>query len=159
MSMRSELKTIIETQEAAEAAVTAAVVVERARDAAAYPDLNRHLWQVPDADLAAEARLARAHRLLITLHVTVAETGETTRMLVHTTGVPGYQSMDSISRIPDLAAAKIKSLLEDIGRARARLRAFRAALPENVAIDVDEALEAAENRANAAIQPAEQLMS
>lgn len=159
MSMRAEIKSIIEAQEAAEAAVTAALVVERARDAAAFPNLNKHLWQTPESDLAAEARLARAHRLLITLHVTVAETGETTRMMVHTNGVAGYQSMSSVARVPDLAAAKIKSLLEDIGRARARLRAFRAALPESVAIDVDEALEEAENRANAAIRPAEQLAS
>ena len=153
MTIKSEIDTII--HETGGASITAPLLVERARDAERFPKLNKHLWQMPEADLAAEARLMRAHRLLITIHVTVPEGGERTRMLVHTVGTPGYQTLASVVAAPDLAMAKIRQLTEDIGRARARLRAFRAAIPEAIAEDIDEALAEAEARAVAALTPVE----
>jgi hypothetical protein len=96
-----------------------------------------------------EARLTRAHRLLISIKVTT-EAGITTRMFVHTRGTDGYQSLKSVSNNPDLAATKLGELTADIGRARARLRAFRAAIPDDIGDEIDEALETAENKAAAA---------
>lgn len=151
MSMREELEMIINEAETAGLPVSARTLVERARDTTLYPALNKHLWQVDEADLAAEARLQRAHRLLITLHITIPETGESTRMLVHTRGTPGYQPIESLARIPDLALAKVQQLTEDIGRARARLRAFRAYLPEELFDSLDEPLATAEARAQSAL--------
>lgn len=150
MSLRSDVARLIERRNADGEPVTASFVVESARDAAAYPDLNRHLWQVPEADLAAEARIQRAHRLLVTMTVTVAETGDTTRMMVHTPGSPGYQSIESVAKMPDVAAARLRQLSEDIGRARARLRAFRAAISADVAAEVDDLLKAAEDKTSGA---------
>lgn len=153
MSMREEIQTIITEAEDAGMPITASAVVEKARDADQFPSLNKHLWQVPEADLASEARLHRAHRLLITMHVTIPETGEKTRMLVHTNGVPGYQPISAVARVPDLALAKLRQLTEDIARARGRLRNFKASLPDDIATEIDEALEAAETRVNAALAP------
>lgn len=153
MSARDELQRIIEEAETKGSSITAPFVVEKAKDAEKYPALNKHLWQVPEADLAAEARLSRAHRLLITMRVTVADTGETTRMLVHTAGTPGYQPIGTVTKTPDLAMAKMRQLAEDIARARGRLRAFKAALPDDIATEIDEALEQAETRTNEALRP------
>lgn len=155
MSIREELDLIVRDAEDKNIPVTAASVVERAKDAEAFPSLNKHLWQVPEADLANEARLTRAHRLLITLKVTIPDTGETTRMLVHTRGTPGYMPVTSVTRVPDLAAAKLRQLMDDIARARGRLRAFKAAIPDTVADEIDQALEQAETRTNAALAPVE----
>lgn len=151
MSVRDEINTIINETNNPDAVVTAAMIVERARDVEKFPSLNKHLWQVPEADLAAEARLTRAHRLLITMKVTVAETGEATRMLVHTPGTPGYRTMESVSRTPDLAVMKLRQLLDDVARARNRARVFKAALSESVGAEIEEALETAERRVQRAI--------
>lgn len=153
MSMRSELDTLTSEISATGSTVSAAGIVEAAKNAERFPALNKHLWQVSDATLATEARLQRAHRLLITMRVTVAETGETTRMLVHTPGTSGYQPINNVVSIPDVALMKVRQLVEDIGRARARLRAFRAALPEEVVNEIDEALATAETKAGTAISP------
>lgn len=149
MSARIEIKQMMDEAEAAGTPLTAPQVVEAAKDAARWPNLNRHLWQVPEADLAMEARLARAHRLLITILVTTSE-GITTRMFLHTEGVPGYQSLGVVAGNKDLAATKLLELTQDISRARARLRAFRSALPDDIGSEIDEALEAAEAKAAAA---------
>lgn len=153
MSMREEIETIIRDAEATDSVVTATAVVEKARDAEKYPALNKHLWQVDEALLAQEARISRAHRLLITMRIVIPETGETTRMLVHTPGTDGYRPINSVTKVPDLAMAKMRQLAEDISRARGRLRAFRAALPDELATEIDEALEQAEQRTNAALAP------
>lgn len=153
MSMREEIQSIITEAEDSGLSITAAAVVEKAKDAEQFPALNKHLWQVPEADLAQEARLTRAHRLLITMHVTIPETGERTRMLVHTSGVPGYQPISAVARVPDLALAKMRQLADDIARARGRLRAFKAALPDDIATEIDEALQEAETRTNRALEP------
>lgn len=149
-SRTDELRTLIEETEASGGSVTAELIVERAKNAERWPQLNAHFWQVPESDLAHEARIARAHRLLITLTVTVRESGEVTRMMIHTPGERGYQSLPAISRKPDLARVKLQQLIEDISRARARLRAFRAAIPDDVADEIDTALEVAETTANRA---------
>lgn len=141
MSMRKEMQLIVEERAATGATITAEYVLSKAKDAETYPKLNEHLWQVPDADLVAEARIARAQRILVTMRITIAETGEVTRMLVHTPGTPGYHAMSNVVRIPDVARAKMQQLAEDIARARARLRAFRAALPEEFSSEVDAQLE------------------
>lgn len=146
MSIRSEMQLIVEERAATGATITAEYVLEQARDAAKFPKLNEHLWQVRDEELIAEARIARVHRILLTMRVTVAETGDVTRLLVHTPGIPGYHAMQNVVRIPDIARARMQQLSEDIARARARLRAFRAALPEELSSEVDAHLEAASAR-------------
>lgn len=155
MSIREEVEKLVE---AAEGNITAEHVVEQAKDKETFPALHKHLWEVSEADLAAEARISRAHRLLITVRVVTGE-GETTRMLVHTRGVPGYRPLSSIVTNPDLAASKLTQLTEDIARARGRLRAFRAAIHEDIADAIDEALETAEAKAKEAVaertEPAE----
>jgi hypothetical protein len=128
--------------------VTAEVVVERARDVQQFPALHAHLWAVAEADLAQEARVGRAHRLLITLKVTIPETGESTRMMVHAQGMQGYQSLSSFTQKPDLMRVKLKQLADDISRARSRLAGFRSAIPDDVADEIDAALATAEERAS-----------
>lgn len=146
MSIRSEMQLIVEERAATGATITAEYILEQARDATKYPKLNEHLWQAPEEDLIAEARIARVHRILLTMKVTVAETGDVTRLLVHTPGTPGYHAMQNVINIPDIARAKIQQLSEDIARARARLRSFRAALPGDLSSVVDAHLEAASAR-------------
>lgn len=145
MSRTDELRSLVSEIEAEGLAVTAPLIVERSRDAQKWPELNRHFWGVAEAELAHEARLARAHRLLIMLHVTIAETGATTRLMVHTRGDDGYQSFERVAAQPDVVRLKLRQLGEDIGRARARLAGFRRSLPDDVAADIDDALRHAES--------------
>ena len=144
MSIRSEIDVLIAESDGDP--VTAEHVVDQARDAARFPALNEHLWRVSEATLAREARLARAHKLLIRIHVTSSE-GTVTRLLMHTRDTKGYRRADLIAATPDLASIKLKQLAADIGRARERLRAFRSILPDDVADDIDAALRQAVERA------------
>ncbi len=149
MSARAEIKLMMETATAAGKTLTAPEVVAAAKDAAQWPALNQHLWQVAEADLAAEARLARAHRLLIAIVVTTGD-GVTTRANLHVDGAPGYVALSTVLSTPNLAMSKLQELTADINRARGRLRAFRAALPDDLADEIDAALQQAEDRATAA---------
>lgn len=150
MSMRDEIRTIADDYEKQGRNVTAEIVVEAANDAAKYPHLNEHLWQVPEADLVTEARIARAHRLLISIRV-VSEEGATTRLLVHTPGTAGYRPITSIVGDVDLASIKLRQLTDDIARSRGRLRDFKAFVPSDIADAIDAALETAEQTASRAI--------
>lgn len=145
MSTRSEIDILV--REAGSAPLTAEHVVEKARDAEKFPALNEHLWRVPEAELAAEARLARAHKLLIRIRV-VSDEGTVTRMLMHTRGTKGYRPVDQITSNIDLASVKLKQLTADISRARQRLSAFRSFLPMDVADDIDASLKRAEESAS-----------
>ena len=149
MSARAEVQQLMEESERTGASLTAPKVVEAAKDKDRFPRLHEYLWEVEEADLAQEARLARAHRLMISVVITT-EAGVSTRLFVHTNGSEGYRSLDTVVNSKDLAAIKLQELTQDIGRARARLRAFRAALPDPVADEIDEALRAAEQRASEA---------
>jgi len=151
MSARLEIKRMMDESEAAGTSLTAPVVVEKAKNAEVWPALHKHLWSVPEADLASEARLARAHRLMISIEVTTEE-GILTRMLLHTEGTPGYQSLDTIKGNKNLAALKLQELTQDISRSRAKLRAFKAALPSDLVDEIDEFLARAENKASAATE-------
>lgn len=144
MSRREEIESII--KDVGEDGITAETIVEKARNARKYPSLNEHLWAVSEEDLAMEARVMRAHKLMYTISVTTGA-GERTRLLVHTRGVSGYQTLEKVVSTPDLAAAKLQQLAQDIARARARLRGFRSALPDAVADEVDELLARAEAKA------------
>lgn len=144
MTLQNEMRLLVEEIEKEGEAVAASLVVDRAKDSAKWPLLHKHFWEISEADLAQEAREARAHRLLIMLRVTIAETGGTTRLMVHTRGQPGYASLPSVVSRPDLVALKLQQLREDIARARARLTAFRSALPDELADEIDAALAHAE---------------
>jgi len=148
--MRDEIRTLADDYEKQGRSVTAEIVVEAAKDAAKYPRLNEHLWQVAEADLANEARITRAHRLLISITI-VSEEGATTRLLVHTPGTAGYRPLTSVVSSPDLASIKLRQLTDDIARSRGRLRDFKAFVPSDVADEIDAALEEAEQKANRAI--------
>ena len=150
MSKRDEINKLMQQCEADGKSLTATMIVEAAKNETEYPALNKHLWQPSEALLAQEARITRAHRLLIQLNVTTGD-GITTRMFVHTRGVPGYQALNSVVNRPDLALAKLRELTASIASARGRLRSFRAALPEPISDEIDEALERAEAKAQAAI--------
>lgn len=143
MSTRSEIDKLIA---AARGALTAEAVVEAAKNAAKFPELHKHLWQVPEDELAQEARVQRAHKLLIRIRI-VSEAGTTTRLLMHTPGVRGYQPTSTIVSIPDLANLKLQQLQADISRARERLRAFRSFIPDAISDEIDTALERAETAA------------
>ncbi len=149
MSARIEIKQMMDEAQIAKAPLTAPQVVEAARDQQRWPALHKHLWQVPEPELAAEARLARAHRLIITVFTTT-EGGVSTRLFVHTSGTPGYQPLQTVTGSRDLANLKLLQLTQDISRARARLRAFRAALPDSIGTEIYEALERAEAKATEA---------
>lgn len=152
MSKRDEIRQLTEAATATGEALTAEKVVEAARNEQTYPFLHAHLWGISEAELAGEARISRAHRLIISLHVTVGD-GVTTRLLVHTRGVAGYHPYPAVAATPNLASMKLAQLTEDIARARGRLRSFRAVLPEEVSAEIDEALAQAEAKAAAAVMP------
>lgn len=143
MSMRDEIKIITDLNEKSNTATTAEMVVEAAKNKLAYPLLHGHLWEVSETELATEARVGRAHRLLISIRI-VTDDGDNTRMLVHTRGMSGYRSAEYVSTNADLSLIKLNQLSDDIGRARARLREFKAILPVDVSARIDASLEAAQ---------------
>lgn len=151
--MRDEIRSITAEYEADNKAVTAEAVVEAAKDADKYPALHEHLWKVSADVLVTEARVARAHRLLISVRI-VTEEGDSVRLLTHTPGIAGYRSTTHVAAQFDLAALKLRQLAEDISRSRARLREFKALVPGDVSNEIDSALEDAERRATAAIERA-----
>ena len=150
MSKRDEINKLMDDCTTKGINLTGPYMVEAAQNAETYPALHEYLWAPSDAVLAAEARLTRAHRLLLAINVTLGD-GVTTRHFMHVRGSTGYQPYSSVVRNPDLAALKLQQLTEDIARARGRLRAFREVLPEDVSTEIDAALEAAETRATEAI--------
>lgn len=149
MTIRDEIKAINAEAEAANEALSAERVVAAARNAERFPALNEHLWQVPESELATEARIQRAHKLIIRLTVTT-EGGNNVRSFLHTRNEKGYRSVDAVAASVNLATIKLRELTADIGRARQRLNAFRAALPDRVADEIDEALAQATARIEAA---------
>lgn len=134
------------------ASLTAPAIVEAAKDQKAWPSLYKHLWEVPETDLAMEARLARAHRLMISVTITTEE-GVRTRLFLHTNQYDGYRPLDAVLSNKNLAGVKFAELTADISRARARLRSFRAMLPTDLAADIDADLERAENKAKQQTAP------
>lgn len=149
MSAHDEIKQIME--ETKKGPLTAKRVVEKAKNAKKFPALHKHIWEVPEGELLMEARINRAHRLMIRLSVTTGVEGETTRLLVHTRGIPGYQPLNFVTNNPDLATSKLQQLTADIARARGRLRAFKAAIPDSVSDEIDDLLARAEAKSASAI--------
>jgi hypothetical protein len=149
MTIRDEINTINKEAEAASETMTAERVVESARNAERFPLLNEHLWKVPETELAAEARIARAHKLIIRLTVTTDD-GNNVRSFLHTRSEKGYRPLGTVAGSVNLASIKLQELTADIGRARQRLNAFRSVLPETVADEIDEALAQATARIEAA---------
>lgn len=146
MSASIEIRQLMEMTDASGQALTALAVVEASKDKDKWPNLHKHLWEASEPELAMEARLSRVHRLLIQLRVTTEE-GVSTRLAVHTSGYAGYRPLESVLTNRNFAASKLLELTQDIARARARLRAFRAVIPADVAEDIDEALQRAERMA------------
>lgn len=144
-TLREEIDIIVE--EANGKSVKAEAVVEAAKNKERFPSLHKHLWEIAEADLAAEARLQRAHKLLINIRVVTGD-GHVTRMMVHTQSVEGYLPLQTIIANRDLAAEKLKQFADDIGRSRARLRGFRSALNDELVDELDAALEQAQVKAN-----------
>lgn len=149
MNMRDEIKKLTEEFEASNKAITAETVVEAAKNVDLYPALYEHLWAVSESTLATEARVARAHRLLISVRVVTSE-GDNVRLLTHMPGVPGYLPSARVVVSIDLASVKLRQLTDDVARSRARLREFRSLVPSAVADEIDAALERAEQRASEA---------
>lgn len=149
MSAREEIQRIMDDTK--KGPLTAEAVVERAKNAKKFPALHKHIWEVPEGELLMEARINRAHRLMIRLCVTTGAEGETTRLFVHTRGVPGYQPLAFVTNNPDLATSKLQQLTADISRARGRLRAFKAAIPDAVSDEIDDLLARAEAKSASAI--------
>ncbi len=147
MTLRNELKRASEQFEARNQALTADALVQLARDQAVeFPTLHAHFWEVAESALAHEARLARAHRLIISIRVIIGDATET-RMLVHTPGTAGYRPIEDVVRTYDLAALRLRELQADISRARSRLREFQSLLPDAVALQIEENLASAERAA------------
>lgn len=147
MTLRNELKRASEQFEARNQPLTADALVKLAQDRAEeFPTLHSHFWGVSETVLAHEARLARAHRLIISIRVIVGEATET-RMLVHTPGTPGYRPIENVVKTFDLAALRLRELQADIARARARLKEFQSLIPDEVALQIEDGLAAAERAA------------
>lgn len=143
MNMREEIRTLTADYETKNKAVTAEAVVEAAKDAEQYPALHDHLWAVSTETLATEARVARAHRLLISIRI-VTEEGDSVRLLTHVPGMVGYQPSSRVAANIDMASLKLAQLTADIARSRARLREFKALLPTMIAEEIDDSLARAE---------------
>lgn len=143
MTIRSELEQLSKKAERKDAPLTAQAVVEAAKNARQYPELHHELWAPDVEELAAEARLQRAHRLIISIRITSIE-GPTVRMLVHTSAEPGYRPHDTVVSSLDLASVKLRQLAANITRARRQLAAFRSMLPDDIAIELEDLLVRAE---------------
>lgn len=155
MSRKSEIDQLSLEAEMADVPLTAERVVEAAQDAVLFPELHAFLWKPTEADLASEARIQRAHRLLIQIRI-VTDEGVTTRMLMHTNEELGYRPTSSVVTINNLRIAKMRELALDVSRARGRLAAFRSMIPPVIADEIDAALveaEAAVIRATTAAGP------
>lgn len=143
MTTRAELEKLSDEAEAAGRSLTAEAVVEAAKDAKAFPELHTQLWAPSEAELAAEARLSRAHKMLISIRI-ITDEGSTSRMFVHTRSEPGYRPYEKVISSSDLAASKMRQLLQDIARARQRLASFKSLLDDTVAGELDDILARAE---------------
>lgn len=147
MTRRNEIDQLIAASKTG--VITAEEVVDAARNSKKFPELHKYLWEPSEAELAHEARLGRAHKLLISIRV-VTEDATTTRMLVHTNGTRGYQAVETVIATPSLASIKLKQLVADIGRARERLATFRSILPPETAEELDALLDRAQKVAEPA---------
>lgn len=148
-TLREEIDIIIGMSKSNGDSIKAEAVVEMAKNAEKFPALHKHLWEVPEEQLAAEARLQRAHKLLISIRVVTSD-GHVTRMMVHTNSIEGYRPLTDVIASRDLAAEKLKQFSDDIGRARTRLHAFRSALNEDLVSELDDLLAKAQTKAEAA---------
>lgn len=150
MSIRDEVRRIVESKSAG-SMLLADDLVREAKDAQAYPKLHEHLWGVSETVLAHEARISRAHRLLISVRI-VTEEGDNTRLLVHTPGIAGYQPAARVLSNPDLAALKLRQLAADVARSRGRLNEFKQMLPSDVAEAIDKSIVDTERKITDAIE-------
>ena len=144
MSTREEITILSKAAASRGETLTAESVVEAAKNATTYPSLHEQIWAVADADLVAEARLARAHRLIIRLTV-VTDDGTTVRAFMHTREEKGYRPVSSLATNVSLASIKLAELTADIGRARHRLAGFKSILPAEITDEIDAALSRADD--------------
>lgn len=151
MSISDEVRQLAEAYTKSGRTLFAEDIVYESENKEKWPSLHAHLWGVSEAKLAQEARISRAHRLLIKIKITT-ETGHRTRYFVHTPGNPGYAPVERVVSDFDLAAVKLRQLGEDIKRAHARFADFKSALPAAVAIHIDESIAESERRIEAAIK-------
>lgn len=103
--------------------LTARAVVEAARDAKQYPKLHDHIWQADDETLLDEARLTRAHQVIMRIRVEVIDGGKV-RGMIHIQGTPGYQSTAHVVSNFDLAAAKAREYLHRLRSDQQRFDVF-----------------------------------
>lgn len=155
MSRNDEVRRLAAEAELKGRTLTAEMLVEAAKSKRKYPKLHEHLWAVSEAELAMEARIQRAHSIIVQIRFTTEE-GATTRTLVHTKGTKGYQPVQAVAANANLAALKLQQLAEDIGRAKDRLRNFKSILPFDVADEIEDLLERAQNRAQQAVTQPQQ---
>jgi hypothetical protein len=147
MSRKTEIDTLATEAEAKGIPLTAERVVDAAKNAESFPELHAFLWEVAESELAAEARLSRAHKLLISIRI-VTEDGVDTRFMVHTGREAGYRPLTSVVTQFDLASVKLKQFANDVSRARMRLREFRSLIDPAVADQIEANLKAAEEIAS-----------
>ena len=152
-TIKDEITKLADDATKRNATLTAEDLVEAARNARTYPLLNDVLWKVPEAELAAEARIARAHKLIIRCTVVTSE-GSTVRAFLHTRNDKGYRPAEAIAGSTNLARIKLAELTADIGRARQRLASFKAIISSETADEIDDALGVAETRIRAASERA-----
>lgn len=122
--------------------LTAEAMVQAARDKRAYPQLNAHLWGPSEKQLAMEARINRATKLIISIKVTV-EPGYTTRSIIHVKDNPGYYSKQVVEANPNLAEIHLQRVRDDIMRAILRYQAVATFLDPEITGPLGEALRAA----------------
>jgi hypothetical protein len=132
-SMHDEVKRLLEQYEKQNESLTVDAAIAAAKNKAQYPELHRYIWEAAESDLAQEARRARMYKLMIAVKITHTGGGSTTRLFVHVKGSEGYRAVSHVAKDVDLVAIKLRQLLEDIGRCRARLDGFKSFIPKDLA--------------------------
>jgi hypothetical protein len=127
--MVSEIREMHNRARSAGKTLLAEDVVKWAKSKKDYPDLYEHLWGESEDVLLAEARLSRAHRLIISIKTTV-EPGRETRVYVHTKSEPGYYSKEQVESDPNLVEIHMQRLRDDIWKVLQKYRACAAFLDE-----------------------------
>ena len=116
-------------------------VFEASKDAKSYPRMHEYIWGKSQAELARERQIQLCHQLIISIKIsTVHHLPQ--RVFVHNRSIQGYRPIERVVSSYDLASQQLEKLADDVDRARQRLSAFKAMLPDEVADAIEASMEA-----------------
>ena len=139
MTRQTEIEKIIALYHQKNKNITAEDLVLEAKSSTKYPKLWEYLWGVPEGELAQEARLARAHRLLIITKTYDEDSGQVTKLVLHTGKERGYRHYQDVVHDADLALTYLKGLSADVDRCIQQFNSFKKLLPNDVALEIEDA--------------------